>query len=308
MAARQQWDTQPSLAAAVTFPQVAIRRHPLEGGLTAWTALAVAYLTLFVAYWLVALVRVLAASWPGCAVSSCPSPRMHMFSWPRSPPAYPSPGQHPSHAPTTPSLPQNIPLKSHPNFINPTGAPGGGGAGPVRDPPLLQPQAGHQVGLSGGARPARIAWAVAGLVMLHGWAGYTSWLGWLCCVPSSVHRQRSMTTQAGAVPCNPLSHTLTNLPHAHPCPSLQRAADGHNDVARGGAPLGAGGLPCFRNCPASKTVSSVVNPHALLHTAAGRATEHACHRTRRRHNCALPMPPAGPAHAPPVRCARPDGA
>ena len=40
-----------------SFMQVAIRRHPLEGGLTAWTALAVAYLTLFVAYWLVALVR-----------------------------------------------------------------------------------------------------------------------------------------------------------------------------------------------------------------------------------------------------------
>lgn len=37
--------------------QVAIRRHPLEGGLTPWTALSVTYLTLFAAYWLVALVR-----------------------------------------------------------------------------------------------------------------------------------------------------------------------------------------------------------------------------------------------------------
>lgn len=41
--------------------QAAIRKHPLEGGLTLWTGLAVAYLLLFSAYWLAALVR----SWIG---------------------------------------------------------------------------------------------------------------------------------------------------------------------------------------------------------------------------------------------------
>ena len=40
-----------------------MRKHPLADGVTAWTALAVAYLALFSAYWLAALV----GSWPGRA-------------------------------------------------------------------------------------------------------------------------------------------------------------------------------------------------------------------------------------------------
>ena len=50
-------------------PQVAIRKHPLAGGLTAWTAAACAYLALFSAYWLVAAVS---GSTPaGAAASAC---------------------------------------------------------------------------------------------------------------------------------------------------------------------------------------------------------------------------------------------
>lgn len=43
--------------------QAAVRKHPLAGGLGVWTGLAVAYLLLFSAYWLVALVGRLRGLW-----------------------------------------------------------------------------------------------------------------------------------------------------------------------------------------------------------------------------------------------------
>lgn len=129
-------------------PQVAIRKHPLAGGLTAWTAAACLYLALFSAYWLVAAVRcwsqlLLLLPLAAAGANSCCCRQLLL-----PPVTAAAAAGHSAVAPPCPALA--------------AGAPGVRGARAGRHQTLLQPQAGAEVRL-------RVHRMCAGRVQGAGW-------------------------------------------------------------------------------------------------------------------------------------------